>query len=367
MNMPTPQQEHFYRELAKLCDLTVVYSDGISQERQLLGWDIIPDGYRHFFERKHSNAIKRSYVRADFVFLSGLPGSVQNVLRVAGAGPRQRIAVQSEMRMPSMQTMRRKVQTLLYASLLRAKKVPFFTIGPAMRRYCLELRIDDALIFPFAYFSASGQTRWGAWDGPVVFVGSLTHRKGVDVLLRAFAISDSRDSRRLVLIGDGEEKNHLVQLASELGLKSRVSFEGVVPNSSVQSIIQKASVLVLPSRFDGCGFVVNEALSVGVPAIVSDQCGAAEVVLHKGGGVVFGANDVTALAQALDKILESEHSWGRFADEALRAHETISAEAGAKYFLNLVEYIKSGFSIKRPSAPWLAHDAAAGVGVGQEA
>lgn len=359
MNMPTPQQEHFYRELAKLCDLTVVYSGGVSADRQILGWDVVPAGYTYLFERDHSN--KCSHAHADLVFLSGLPGRLQNVLRVAAAQTRHRIAVQSEMRMPSMQTMRRKVQTRLYAAFLRTKKVPFFAIGPAMRNYCLELGIDEALIFPFAYFSASDQIRWGRWDGPIVFIGSLSHRKGVDVLLRAFAISNSQDARRLVLVGDGEEKNHLVHLASEMGLKNRVTFEGVVPNSSVESIIQEASVLVLPSRFDGWGFVVNEALSVGVPAIVSDRCGVAEVVLQKGGGVVFRADNVTALAQALDTILESENSWRRFADAAFQAHEAISAEAGAKYFLSVVEYISSGFSIQRPRAPWLAHVAATGL------
>jgi glycosyltransferase involved in cell wall biosynthesis len=354
MNMPTPQQEGFYRELARLCDLIVLYNGEISSQRRALGWDIRPEGYRFLFRHSLSNTDQRLISSADFHFLTGLPGSLENVMRVFSVTDSSRLAIQSEMRIPVMQTARRRFQSWAFSLLLRKKQIAVCGIGIKMRQYFERLRIQPHRIFPFAYFTSPPWTQGASWSGDVLFVGELVPRKGVDILISAFSQSSKCKDRRLLIAGAGSARAALEDIADHLGVRTRVSFLGALSHTRVTEVMQQASVLVLPSRFDGWGFVVNEALSIGLPVIVTDQCGVAEVVHHNGGGCVVPSEDVGALASALDELLFSEHRWRQEASNAIRAGTLISAENGARYFLAMVDHIMHNCQTRPPRAPWLA-------------
>ncbi len=354
MNMPTPQQEGFYRELARLCDLIVLYNGEISSQRRALGWDVRPEGYRFIFRHSLSNTDRRLISSGDFHFLTGLPGSLENVMRVFSVSDSSRLALQSEMRMPTMQTARRRLQSWAFALLLRQRHIAVCGIGNRMRQYFARLGILPSRIFPFAYFSSPSLTQGASWDGDVLFVGELVSRKGVDILISAFSQSSKCKDRRLLIAGAGSARAALEHIAIRLGLRTRVSFLGALSHTGVMEVMQQASVLVLPSRFDGWGFVVNEALSIGLPVIVTDQCGVAEVVSHNGGGCVVPSEDVGALASALDALLSSEHRWRQEASNAIRAGTLISAKNGARYFLALVEHIMHNCQTQPPRPSWLA-------------
>lgn len=357
MNMPTPQQESFYRELAKRCDLTVLYEGEISNERRALGWDIVPEGYRHVTLGGRLCNIDIREAGEDFCLLSGLPGSIANILRIAQMPGDGINAIQSEMRSPDLQTLRRRFQTRLYSMLLRYKNVPIFGIGDSLRRYVENLGIDPKRVFPFAYFSPSSNGDSARWDGPVLYVGSLTNRKGVDILIRAFSKSKSACERGLVLVGDGSERGRLERLAKELGIDKLTKFVGSVSHDEVKSFMRQSSVLVLPSHFDGWGFVVNEALSVRVPCIVSDRCGVQEVIKAQGGGRIVAAGDVMEFSNALDNVL-TKTEWDNISRQASVAHETLLASTGAEYFLGVIDHIRKGLSGPKPVVPWLTTNSA---------
>lgn len=134
-----------------------------------------------------------------------------------------------------------------------------------------------------------------------LFLGALCRRKAVDVLLAAFArVAREQPEWVLLVVGNDRSGGVYHRLAERLGLKDRVLFRGPVPASQVADVFKSARVLVLPSRFDGWGAVVNEAASMGMALIASDQVGAAYHLLEPGqNGFRVRAGSTESLARAM--------------------------------------------------------------------
>ena len=137
-------------------------------------------------------------------------------------------------------------------------------------------------ILPFGYYTGvpplpSDASRQED-DRPVrlVSAGQLIRRKGIDMLVEACGTLPAA-GWRLDIYGDGPERPRLERLAARWGLADRVTFRGAVPNGVVQEALAAADGAILPSRFDGWGMLVSEALAAGTPAICTDRCGAAVV------------------------------------------------------------------------------------------
>ena len=110
----------------------------------------------------------------------------------------------------------------------------------------------------------------------IVNVGRLTEQKGQDHLLRAFAIVHKAHSEyRLLILGDGERKKDLEELAFELGIADAVMFAGSVVNPA--SYLKKSDIFVLSSNVEGMPNVLLEAMQCGLPC-VSTECGAREIL-----------------------------------------------------------------------------------------
>ena len=129
------------------------------------------------------------------------------------------------------------------------------------------------------------------------FCGQMIARKGVDHLLAAFATMP--ENSRLLLVGREAE---LPQLLATLAptARERVRYAGFQPPDALPIFFAQADVFVLPSRYDGWGVVVNQALGAGLPIIASDQVGAAHDLVREGeNGFTFPAGDANALASAM--------------------------------------------------------------------
>lgn len=146
----------------------------------------------------------------------------------------------------------------------------------------------------------------------LVAAGRLDRQKGLDVLMRAFALSVHRNTHRLVLIGKGREEPALRALAAELGIAHRVDFAGWQDNPF--ALMSRAQLFVLPSRWEGFGNVVIEAMASGAPVVVSDcSYGPKEIVRHEQDGLVVPRDDFHALRDAIDRVLDDAALRGRFA------------------------------------------------------
>lgn len=130
-----------------------------------------------------------------------------------------------------------------------------------------------------------------------IYVGQLIERKGVDLLLGAFAASRMTDDL-LTIVGDGPLLATLQTKAESLGIADAISFTGAVAPQDVPGILAVHHTLVLPSIEEVWGLVVNEALAAGLQAVVSDASGVARSVGHMN-GVQVAAPDVADLGRAL--------------------------------------------------------------------
>lgn len=129
------------------------------------------------------------------------------------------------------------------------------------------------------------------WDGKdqlLLFVGSDFQRKGVDRILRAIVSlpPERRVGVRLAVAGD-DRPGSLERLTAELGLRDRVAFLGA--RNDVPGLMQAADLLVHPARVESAGMVLVEALTFGLPVLVTKECGYASHVARSGGGVVLGS------------------------------------------------------------------------------
>ena len=138
----------------------------------------------------------------------------------------------------------------------------------------------------------------------VLAAGHLIHRKGFDLLLRAWArvSADVRGGWRLRIVGTGEEEQALNDLALRLDITGSVEFPG--RKREMAREYASAGLFVLSSRAEGFGMVLLEAMAFGLPAVSFDcDNGPSEIVIHQQTGLLVPPEDVDALADAITKML----------------------------------------------------------------
>jgi glycosyltransferase involved in cell wall biosynthesis len=135
-------------------------------------------------------------------------------------------------------------------------------------------------------------------------VGALCIRKGIDLLLEAFAKLKT-DDWCLVLCGLDRESGAYRKLAEKLGVQDRVLFLGAYPIDRISEVYTASDVFILSSRFDGWGAVLNEAASLGLPLIGTDLCGASwHVIREAKNGHRIKAGSVMALQKAMSYYVD---------------------------------------------------------------
>lgn len=136
-----------------------------------------------------------------------------------------------------------------------------------------------------------------------LFVGSTIYRKGVDLLLEAFAAVHRRlpSAARLVVVGPHGDCHALLDRTGA----GEVVVRPAVAQSELREIYRGADCFVLPSRHDSFGMVVLEAMACGLPAIVSEMVGAREAIEHGKSGWVVPLADAHALAERMAWCVEN--------------------------------------------------------------
>lgn len=146
----------------------------------------------------------------------------------------------------------------------------------------------------------------------VLYLGRIEAVKGLDYLIKAFALLKSDDST-LVIAGDGSLRHGLETLAREAHVERRVRFAGYVAPETAPAYYAIADLFVLPSITmpwgkELWGLVVNEAMNQGVPVVATEAVGAAAGGLVQPGvnGLIVPERDPVALARAMERILRDD-------------------------------------------------------------
>ena len=216
--------------------------------------------------------------------------------------------------------------------------------------------VDGQLVFPFTYFLAEPQSvlereaRTSESKFQVLFVGQFIERKRLDLLISALAeISEECSDFLFRVIGAGPLEKTL-RAQGEQMLGHRLDWLGQLPMHEVRRRMEMADCLVLPSRHDGWGAVVSEALMAGTPVICSDRCGAAEAVVASGKAGLFTNGDQEALKTLLKKCIQEGKQTPVDRIVVARWAQSLGAEAGAQYLLDIISYHEG--KRERPPPPW---------------
>ena len=151
-------------------------------------------------------------------------------------------------------------------------------------------------------------------------IGTLIQRKGFDVLISAFAKSNlASKGCKVIIVGDGPEKNKLLKQANESGITEFVSLAGKKTKEEIIGIISESHAFVLSSRAETFGVVCIEALSQGLPNI-STACGGPEEFITDKNGLLIPTNDIDAMAKAMCQMYENYTKY----DRSIIANDCIS-------------------------------------------
>lgn len=177
-------------------------------------------------------------------------------------------------------------------------------LGPDARIKVIGNGIDPAGI----YRDYSPLKEKYAGSKIILSVGSLKKTKGHDLTLRAFKIIRKQFNQVILLIiGGGEERENLLSLAGELGVKEAVEFIAPLPHSTVMEYMSVSDLFVLPSWLEGFGIVYLEAMAHGKPVIGVRGQGISDVIRHGVNGLLVEPLDEHGLAGAVLGLLKNQN------------------------------------------------------------
>jgi glycosyltransferase involved in cell wall biosynthesis len=171
----------------------------------------------------------------------------------------------------------------------------------------------------------------------ILFVGRLSRRKGIDTLVLAFASNPKLHDFKLVFVGEdhGNDTSLVRKLVVTLGLQERVIWTGAISDRELLTWYQEARVVAFPSRLEGFGYPVVEAMAMGIPCVASDLPCIREVA--DGSALLVTPGDFSSLGFALERacyddglradliargvVCASRYSLDRIGDKALDIYQ----------------------------------------------
>ena len=143
----------------------------------------------------------------------------------------------------------------------------------------------------------------------VLYAGRLSYLKGVDILLNAAKIYESKEKIITIIAGNGALRKDLKKLAKELDLKN-VYFVGHKSQKALKKLYNIADVFAIPSRQEAFGLVGVEALACGLP-VVSTRTGGMKDFVNKKVGVLLKSESEKELADALLYVIKNENNYNK--------------------------------------------------------
>ncbi|KPK66855.1 MAG: hypothetical protein AMS21_00140 [Gemmatimonas sp. SG8_38_2] len=139
----------------------------------------------------------------------------------------------------------------------------------------------------------------------MVYVGRLSSEKGIPILFESLGkLKEQNYDVELTLLGDGEDRDFLENLAKEKGIEDRVVFGGFVDQATITEILRASDIFVLPSFAEGIPVALMEAMAIGIPVIATYVGGVTELVVDQITGQVVFPSDANGLSEAIARYVD---------------------------------------------------------------
>ena len=335
----------FIRSLSERHSVTLVVEKKISDERKKQGWSVPNMGNARIIENPDEEMVKDlvNQENTHFVFsgFQPFPLAKKALNLIVNKGDHFSLLLEPY----DWRGLKGKLRRLKYTFLAirhNASIHRLFVTGSIASRNYIHCGFSKDKICQWGYFTM--QPSFSAEISPsekfdIVFVGILDDNKNVRMLIDE--IKKIPKGVSLTVIGNGPLRDNLNILSKGY---DNISFLGTLPNEEVSAYIANSDLLILPSKYDGWGAVVNEALMVGTPVLASEYCGSSILLDGNIRGECFTFQNFHSILTKW--ILKGKTSKDRRRKIAEWAKTSISGKAVADYF---VEAMNESSAI----APWL--------------
>lgn len=258
------------------------------------------------------------------------------------------------------ETMKRYIVSLCSSGFAAGSRAAQYLERLGMPRDAIAFGYDTVDNAHFATGAAAARAdpaareRLGLPDRYFLTCSRFVVKKNLPFLIHSYAryvAARGADAWPLVLVGEGEMRADLMELARREGVGDSVHFSGFVGYGDLPAFYGLGGGFVLASTVDQWGLVVNEAMAAGLPVLVSQRCGsAADLVVDGDNGFTFDPTDSAALAEKFDTIA----SGGDAARMGMRSREIIADWGIDRFADGLIETARRALDRPLPAGSLLA-------------
>jgi glycosyltransferase involved in cell wall biosynthesis len=165
-------------------------------------------------------------------------------------------------------------------------------------------------------------------------IGRLTEQKGYTFLLRSIPnILKEIPQIDLILVGDGEQRDYLMGLAEELGIRSHVHFLG--RRNDIIKLFSIMELFVLPSLWEGLPTVILESMACGIPVVATEIPGTNELINHMVNGLLVPPRESTALTEAILYVIKNPNMMKQIIQSGIETSKFYTIGEVAKQYEHL--------------------------------
>lgn len=174
----------------------------------------------------------------------------------------------------------------------------------------------------------------------ILFIGRLSIEKGVDILINSAQYFSKK--RNMVIIGEGPLNGYLRKLSIQV-IDQNIKFLGFINHEKLPEYIQKAKIVVTPSRSECHASVPIESMACGVPVIASRVAGMEDTISHKKNGWLLPSNDPKTLAEYIENALNNPSTLDKISKRAREKSKKFSEERFRKEIVAFYENLVNNY------------------------
>jgi glycosyltransferase involved in cell wall biosynthesis len=222
------------------------------------------------------------------------------------------------------------------------KRTKFVTVSESSKRELEAFGIADVeVVYNGVDMAQSGNLDKNLRPA-IIFLGRLKRYKRIDLLIKAYKIVSERvPETELCIVGDGDLREELEQLAEEKMIKA--DFFGYADEATKAKLLREAWVFVITSEKEGWGVTVIEANACGTPCVAFDVPGLRDSIIDDETGILVKADgDVDNLAEAIIMVLEDDELREKLSKNAFEYAKRFSWDTSADKFERVLMELKDG-------------------------